>query len=130
MSAITAQFVEEVERETSTEGIAAIARYLQDQLGQKTVAYLAGIRDPKMVGRWAAGKNTPPEMTTLRLRAAFETTKLLSAAYNAEAAKAWLFGSNARLDSEAPAYVIRHATSWDDLRPIAPTARAFAGGAS
>jgi hypothetical protein len=126
---MTTAFVEEIERETSTEGIASIARYLQDQLGQKTVAYLAGIRDPKMVGRWAAGKNSPAEMTTLRLRAAFEITRLLSAAYNAETAKAWLFGSNSRLDGEAPAYLIRYANSWDDLRPIVPTARAFAGGA-
>lgn len=129
-AAITTEYVREVERETSTESVASIARYLQEALGQKTVAYVAGIRDRKMVGRWAAEKNAPPEMTVLRLRAAFEITKLLSAAYDAETAKAWLFGSNSRLDGEAPAYLIRHAESWDDLRPIVPTARAFAGGAN
>ena len=43
-----------------------------------------------------------------------------------ETAKAWLFGSNAELDSQAPAYMLRQARSWEDLRSIVPAARAFA----
>jgi hypothetical protein len=127
---LTETFVSNVEQTSSTANLASVARYLQEELGQKTVAYLAGIRDPKMVGRWAAAKNAPAEMTQLRLRAAYELTKTLVAAYDAETAKAWLFGSNSRLDDEAPAYVIRYANSWDDLRTVIKTARTFGGGAS
>ena len=47
-------------------------------------------------------------------------------AYGDETAKAWLFGSNAELGSQAPAYMLRQARSWEDLRSIVPAARAFA----
>jgi hypothetical protein len=129
-AAVSEDFARVVERESSTASVAEVARYLQERLGQKTVAYLAGIRDAKMVGRWAAAKNAPAEMAQLRLRASFELTQILVAAYDAETAKAWLFGSNSRLDDEAPAWVIRYANSWDELRSVILTARAFAGGAS
>jgi hypothetical protein len=129
-TALGTNIIERVERETTTESVPELARYLQDQLGQKTVAYVAGITDPKMVGRWAAGKHRPTEMSIFRLRSAFEIVRLLSSAYDADTAKAWLFGTNSRLGDAAPAYLIRHAESWEDLKDIAPTARAFAGGAS
>ena len=36
--------------------IAAIASALQDLFGQRLVAAIAGIRDPKAVGRWIRGR--------------------------------------------------------------------------
>ncbi|MEK8172294.1 hypothetical protein NKH77_32555 [Streptomyces sp. M19] len=35
--------------------IAEIARFLQDNLGQRLTARIAHISDPKQVGRWASG---------------------------------------------------------------------------
>lgn len=39
--------------------IADIARFLQDNLGQRLTARIAGISDPKQVGRWATGAAAP-----------------------------------------------------------------------
>jgi hypothetical protein len=127
MSSTTLEMIREVERETRLAPETVMARYLQETLGQRTAAYVAGVADAKMVGRWARGKHRPRGIASDRIRTAFEVTKLIGLAYNAETAKAWLLGSNSRLDDEAPAYVIRHAQSLDDLRLVVPTARAFAG---
>jgi hypothetical protein len=114
-----------VSEEATRLGIDAVAAYLQEQLGQKLTAYLAGVTDPKMVGRWAAGKAQPREM---RLRDAFKATRMLVEAFGAPTAKAWWVGSNTRLDDRAPAAVVRHAGDPEQLRFVVPAARAFAGG--
>jgi hypothetical protein len=59
------------------------------------------------------------------LREGYQAARLLVSAYGDETAKAWFFGSNTRLDDQAPAYVLRHAKSWDEQRLIVPAARAF-----
>lgn len=129
MPVLSPEHVDEIEAERSSLSVAEIARYLQEQLGQKMAAYVAGVNDARMVGRWAAGKHRPQPDVDMRLRHAYQTVRLLVDAYSAETAKAWLFGSNSRLDDEAPAYVLRHAESWEDLRPVVPVARGFAGAA-
>src|SRR3954447_10307500 len=88
---------------------AAIAAYLQEQLGQKLTAYLAGVSDPKMVGRWAAGKAQPRDEREMRLRDGFKATRMIVEVFGAQTAKAWWVGSNTRLDDRAPAAVVRHA---------------------
>jgi hypothetical protein len=108
--------------------VAAVATYLQLQLGQKLTAYVAGVTDPKMVGRWAAGKARPRDEREMRLRDAFKATRMLVDAYGAPTAKAWWVGSNTRLDDRAPAAVVRHAADPEALRYVVPAARAFAGG--
>lgn len=115
--------------EAMTLAISDIARYLQTALGQQIVAYICGLKDSKMVGRWASAKAQPrsPEVQ-IRLRQAYEAVRLIAEAYGPETARAWLFGSNTRLDDEAPAYVLRHAKNFDDMRLVVPTARAFVGG--
>lgn len=120
-----------IERDTQTLAVADLARYLQATLGQRTVAYVAGLRDPKAIGQWAARRAEPKSgMVKTRLRYAYEITRLITDSYGAETATAWLLGSNTRLDDVAPAYVLRHAVEIDDLRFLVPAARAFAGSAS
>ena len=121
--------LETIEREAVLATSDELAGYLQRELGQQLTAYLSGLRDPKMVGRWAAGKAVPREPAKLRLRCAFRIARMLTDAYGAETAKAWLVGANTRLDDEAPAYLLRHAQSPEDLRPLVPAARAFVGAA-
>jgi hypothetical protein len=104
-----------------------IALFLRTHLGRKTTAYLSGISDPKMVTHWIARRNTPRERPQMRLREAYRAADLLVAAHGGEVAKAWFVGSNAELGDEAPAYVIRNAGTWEDLRLVLPAARAFAG---
>jgi hypothetical protein len=121
--------VEQIEREATTSKLPKIADFLQNQIGQKLTAYVAGLTDPKAVGSWIRGENDPRQPADMRLRYAYQVVRMLTEAYDAETAKAWLFGSNTRLNDEAPAYLLRNAKAVDDLRQLVPTARAFAGSA-
>ncbi|MCI0549172.1 MAG: XRE family transcriptional regulator [Candidatus Rokubacteria bacterium] len=118
-----------VEREAAVTDIAKIAAFLQDALGQKVTAYLGGLRDAKVVGRWVRGQVDPRDTVKMRLRSGYQAARMIVAAYGTETAKAWFFGSNTRLDDEAPASILRRARTPDDLRGVVPAARAFAGAA-
>jgi hypothetical protein len=104
-----------------------VALFLRTHLGKKTTAYVSGVSDPKMVNHWIARHNTPRERPQMRLREAYRAAELLVTAHGDEVAKAWFIGSNAELGDQAPAYVIRNASTWEDLRRVLPAARAFAG---
>jgi hypothetical protein len=104
-----------------------VALFLRTHLGKKTAAYASGVSDPKMVNHWIARRNTPRERPQMRLREAYRAAELLVAAHGDEVAKAWFIGSNAELGDQAPAYVIRNAGTWEELRLVLPAARAFAG---
>lgn len=117
-----------IEDQASKQSNDEMARYLQNTLGQRVTAYICGLKDPKMVGQWGSKKVKPGHLAALRLRQAYEVVRLISEAYGPETASSWLFGSNSRLDSEAPAYVLRHARDWDAMRLVVPTARAFVVG--
>ena len=119
--------VKAIENESFTTEIAKIAAFLTDKIGQKPTAYLSGVESPKEVGNWARGDVKPRDMAENRLRCAFQAVRLLVKAYGPDTAKAWLFGTNTRLGDEAPAFLMRHAKSIEDIRGIVPTARAFAG---
>ena len=114
-----------IETELAKMGDARVAEQLQELLGQKNAAYLAGLKDPKMVGRWIKKGSVPADSSVRRLRTALNVTRLLADSYDVETAKAWLWGSNSRLAYNAPAYVIRHADDADDLQPLVPAAIAF-----
>jgi hypothetical protein len=116
---------DQVSAEAARLPITEIARFLREHLGQRMTAYISGVNDPKMVARWIAGRSTPRDHPQRRLREGYQATRLLVSAYGDETAKAWFFGSNTGLDDEAPAYVLRHAKNWEDLRLIVPAARAF-----
>jgi hypothetical protein len=119
-----------LEHEATTLDISKIAAYLQTHLGQKITAYLAGLDNAKTVGLWISGNVAPRDLPKTRLRYAYQAARLLTEAYDDETAKAWFFGSNTLLDDEAPAYVLRHGTTPDDLRLVIPTARNFVQAAA
>jgi hypothetical protein len=104
-----------------------IAGFLATHLGQQATAYLAGVKGAAQVARWIEGE-TPPkgQMTRLCLRDAYRAARLIVSAYDDATAEAWFFGSNSRLDDEAPAWVLRHARSLDELSMVVPAAKAFA----
>ena len=117
---------EEVSADAARLPIHQIASYLQEHLGQRMTAYVSGIRDTKMVSHWIARRNVPRDQAQLRLREAYQVARLLVDAYGDETAKAWFTGSNAKLGDRAPAYVLRSARAWEELRDVLPLARAFA----
>jgi hypothetical protein len=116
---------EQVSAEAARLPITEIASFLREHLGQRKTAYIGGVNDPKMVARWVAGHSTPRDHAERRLREGYQAVRLLVSAYGDETAKAWFFGSNTRLNGEAPAYVLRHARDWEELRLIVPAAQAF-----
>jgi len=101
-----------------------IARYLQEALGQRLVAYMAGVEDPKRVGRWAQGAQTPREEAERRLRAAFQIFHLLVASDSEHVVRAWFIGMNPQLEDDSPAEVIHEGRLKDALA----AARAFVAG--
>ena len=119
---------EDVSSEAARLPITEIAGFLRQHLGGTMTAYISGVNDPKMVTRWITGRSTPRPQPQSRMRESYQATRFLVSAYGDETARAWFNGSNARLDDMAPAYVLRNARSWEELRLIVPAARAFVGG--
>jgi hypothetical protein len=82
-----------------------VAARLQDLFGQKVVAVVAGVEDPRAVGKWARGQREPRGDAEPRLRAAYQIALLLTLGDSADAARAWFLGMNPLLADRAP-YVI------------------------
>ena len=70
---------QEAHRKAVESNIADVVGYLQEVLGQKLVAHIAGVADPRTVARWAAGERAPRAEHEQRLRCAYQTFQLLLA---------------------------------------------------
>lgn len=100
-----------------------IARYFQDLVGQKLTAYMAGVNDPKAVGKWASGQRAPRGESERRLRDAYQIAMLISIYDSDSTVRAWLVGMNPLLGDRAPAAVI--AESDDGAALALGAAKAF-----
>ncbi|WP_329351839.1 XRE family transcriptional regulator [Streptomyces sp. NBC_01261] len=83
--------------------IGEVARALQDAFGQKLTAFIAGVADPKTVGRWSRGRSMPRQEAAARLRHAFHVREILKDQVNEETMCAWFIGMNPLLDDSSPA---------------------------
>jgi hypothetical protein len=124
MAASVKSRTEQAHRKTVTLTIADIAGFLQDTLGSKLTAYIAGVKDPKMVTKWASGTVAPGEERQARLRAAYQVFQLILEAEDDHVARAWFIGMNPELDDEAPAECLRESR----FRDVMAAARAFLSG--
>jgi hypothetical protein len=115
---------QEAHRKTVESTIEDIVGYLQEVLGQKLVAHLAGVSDPRTVGRWAAGDRTPRPSHEQRLRCAYQIFQLLLAEEAPHTVRAWFLGLNPQLDDESPAESIRKGA----FRDVLVAAKAFLAG--
>ena len=113
-----------IERQAQTASLEEMVGYLQEQLQTAGLVYVAGLTDGKMLGRWRAGTK-PQQKTMLRLRHAYHAALLVAGAYDTDTVQGWFFGSNGKLDDEAPARVLRNAQTVDDLRLVVPAAKSF-----
>lgn len=120
------QEIQAIEHDSHTLPLSDIVQYLQDHLDRQAVAYMAGLKDAQMISEWIAGDAEPHARRRMRLRCAYRATRMIAEAFDARTAEAWLFGSNTKLDDEAPAWVLRNARTPDDLRYVIPAAKAFA----
>ena len=122
--------VHAIEREAATLPVAEQASYLRDQIGREMTAYVCGLDHAPTIADWIKNPDRKPQDRALmRLTNAYIVVRMICEAFGKDTAKTWLFGSNSRL-GDAPAYVLRHAESPDDLRYVVPVAKTFAGGAS
>lgn len=104
--------------------IADVAGYLQEVLGQKLVAHMAGVQDHKAVGQWAAGNRKPRPDSEQRLRAAYQIFHMLQEEESPHTVRAWFIGLNPQLDDRSPATLIAD----DNVRDVLVAAKAFLAG--
>lgn len=127
MPALTAPAAEQLEHDAITLSIDEIARYLQEHLGQRMAAYLAGLSDVKQIGRYLRPDGpTPSQRTELRLREGYKVVRMIVDAFDERTARAWLFGTNTRLDDRAPIGVLRDATDPEQFADVLRAARQLA----
>ena len=128
MTVLTASQAERIDREASTLPVGEVAAYLQERLGQRMTAFLAGLTDAKQVGRYAREDGPEPRAAVAqRLRHGYKVVRMISEAYDAETAKAWLFGTNTRLDDQAPIEVLRTAERPEQFTAVIRAARQLVG---
>jgi hypothetical protein len=127
MSILTVSGAERLDHDSATLPIAEIAAYLQNGLGQRMAAFLAGLSDAKQIGRYAQEDGPEPRAAVARrLRHGYKVVRMISDAYDAETAKAWLFGTNTRLNDQAPIEMLRAAESPEQFTAVVRAARQLA----
>lgn len=126
MAVLTSSAAERLDFEAMSLSVGQIAEYLQDMVGQRVAAALAGLADAKQIGRYARADSRPHATTERRLREGYKVVRMLVDAYDATTAKAWLFGTNSRLDDEAPIEVLGAATETADFTMVVQAARQVA----
>lgn len=101
-----------------------ITNYLITTVGQRTAAAIAGLHDVEQLARYTRDSNPESnDVEELRLREGYKIVRILIDAYDATTARAWLFGTNSRLDDRSPIDVLRQATNPGDLTPVVKAAR-------
>ncbi|WP_166907107.1 XRE family transcriptional regulator [Mycobacterium sp. DL440] len=126
MAVLTASAAEQLDFEATSLTISEIAEYLQYTVGQRVAAAIAGLADAKQIGRYARSHSRPHGTTERRLREGYKVIRMLADAYDATTAKAWLFGTNSRLDDQAPIEVLGAATESVDFTMVVQAARQVA----
>jgi hypothetical protein len=114
----------EAHRKTVETSIPDIVKFLQEVFGQRLVAYMAGVSEPRTVARWAAGESPPRPASEERLRQAYYIFRLLNTEESPHTVRAWFVGLNPQLDDESPAFAIRD----DRPRDVLVAAKAFLAG--
>ena len=124
MLVLTASAAHQLDLEAATRTIPEIAVYLQETVGQRVAAAIGGLADAKQVGRYARADGPQPHATTERyLREGYKVVRMLVDAYNDKTARAWLFGTNTRLDDQAPVEVLGAAKDTADFAMVVQAAR-------
>ena len=101
---------------------------LAELLGEKLVAYLAGVTETRAVRQWARGEREPRDPIPARLRLALHVALVIASHDDARVAQAWFQGLNPQLDDRSPARLLREG-ELDEVGPLVlSAARAFVSG--
>ena len=129
MAGLTTSQPERLDREASTLPIGEVAAFLQDRLGQRMTAFLGGLTDAKQIGRYARADGPEPRAAVAqRLRHGYKVVRIINETYDTDTAKAWLFGTNTRLDDHAPIELLRTAEKPEQFTAVVRAARQLVGG--
>ena len=116
---------EQIHRTALRQPASTLAGSLQETIGQRLVAFAVGVRNPKLVGRWARGEHKPRQPHERNLRELFQIVSLLvESGETAGTVRAWLIGSNPQLEDRAPIEVF-HEGAIDQVKRAA---EAFVAG--
>lgn len=127
MPAMTVAAAHRLDDEASTRSIREVAAYMQEAVGQRVVASIAGLGDARQVGRYARQDGPEPHgAVDRRLREGYKVVRMLVDAYDEKTARAWLFGTNTRLDDRAPIDVLGGAVDTADFAAVVRAARQVA----
>jgi hypothetical protein len=127
MPVLTVIAAQKLDDEATTRSVREIAAYLQAEVGQRVAAAIAGLADAKQIGRYARDDGPEPHAgTERRLREGYKIVRMLSDAYDAKTARAWLFGTNSRLGDRAPVGVLAEATDSAEFTSVVKAARRVA----
>jgi len=127
MPVLTVSASQRLDDEATTRSIREIAAFLQDALGQRVAAAIGGLVDAKQIGRYAREDGPQPHgVTERRLREGYKVARMLIDAYDSKTARAWLFGTNTRLDDQAPIEVLGAATEAAQFAMVVRAARQVA----
>ncbi len=87
-------------------------------------AAIAGLTDAKQIGRYAREDGPEPHrVAERRLREGYKVVRMLVHAYDGKTARAWLYGTNTRLDDRAPIEVLGAATKTAEFAAVVRAAR-------
>lgn len=120
----TMQLERQAHRAAVQMDIAAMTAFLQEVLGAKLVAYIAGRDDHRQVAGWARGQHHPRAEAEERLRFAYQVFHLLQSQESPHTVRAWFIGLNPQLADESPAAIIREG----NYKDVLVAARAFLAG--
>jgi plasmid stabilization system protein ParE len=127
MPVLTVSAAQRLDDEAATRSIREIAAYLQEAVGQRVAAAIAGLVDAKQIGRYAREDGPEPHAATeRRLREGYKVVRMLVDAYDGKTARAWLFGTNTRLDDRAPIEALGEATNTAEFAAVVRAARQVA----
>lgn len=126
MPALTTAALKLIEHDGDALDVMQIATFLQDHLGLRMTSYLAGLGPKASDGRDASFCETDLDAPAdRRLRSGYKAVRMIVEAYDATTARAWLFGTNPRLEDQAPIEVLRRAADQLDMDRAVRTAQGF-----
>lgn len=108
---------------------AAVAQQLEELLGAKLVAYMAGVTEARAVRQWGRGEREPRAEVTARLRIALRVALMIAAIDGPGVAQAWFQGLNPQLDERSPARLLREGNLEEVGPDVLGAAQAFVAGA-
>lgn len=96
----------------------AVVKDLIDILGAKLVAYIAGVRDARIVRHYAGDNRAAARRpaTEPRLRLALRLAMLIRAHDSNDVTRAWFIGLSPQLDDRSPAQLLRDG----DINEVGP----------